>query len=57
MTDKYIKQLISAHWKYVKGVILSTVGQTPSLPEVEYHYKTAFEHGFKHGVEYAESED
>ena len=47
-----IDKTIDDHWEYVKGVMMaSTLGAQRSLTEIEHHYKTAFRHGYKHGVE------
>jgi len=42
--------LIDDHWKYVKG-ILTNSSNGSDASEIEYHYKTAFRHGYKHGFE------
>jgi len=53
-----VKKLCDEHWNYVKGVLIA--GEEPAEPfsteekklaVIEFHYKTAFEHGFKHGKE------
>ena len=47
-----------AHWKYVEGILLT--GEEPVEPFsdiekkiniIEFHYRTAFMHGYKHGRE------
>lgn len=40
-------ELAEAHWEYIKGV-LEIHGQK-ELDVIEYHYKTAMIHGYKHG--------
>ena len=45
-----VDRLIKDHWAYVKGV-LERAGTGSVMIEIEYHYKTAFWHGFKHGFE------
>ena len=49
-----IDELINAHWEYVKELL--TFGQPiplklQDLDIIEFHYKSAFRHGYKHGVE------
>lgn len=49
-----IKELADAHWKYVESVLEQHGAGIYEMELCEFHYKTAFIHGFKHGVEYAE---
>lgn len=61
MSNKTAHELAVAHWEYVRGVIMQEIGDdmgkklTLTVQEyvdtVGFHYKTAFEHGFKHGEE------
>jgi hypothetical protein len=54
--DKAIKagrDLTKAHWKYIKKLLTMNGIPKDILEIVEFHYNTAMEHGFKHGVEYA----
>ncbi len=44
-------KLAEEHWRYVKGVLEVAGRSGEQLEEIEYHYLTAFEHGFKHGQE------
>lgn len=44
-----VKALVDAHWKYI-GNLLTAHGIV-GVELIEYHYRTAFIHGFKHGVE------
>lgn len=46
-----VKELVDAHWKYVKGVL--QVHRTPPeiVSQIEYHYRTAMLHGYKHGAD------
>jgi hypothetical protein len=44
-----VKDLVDAHWKYVGSLLRAHNLVGTEL--IEYHYKTAFLHGFKHGVE------
>ncbi len=46
-----LQKLIDNHWNYVKTtLIIHNVKDFISI--AEYHYRTAFEHGFKHGREW-----
>lgn len=55
--------LAENHWDYVKGVIENenagtheiTMTVIDYLRTIEYHYKTAMIHGYKHGVQDAQS--
>lgn len=44
-----VKELVDAHWKYI-GALLKAHGIV-GVELIEYHYRTAFVHGYKHGVE------
>ena len=46
-----LDRIIDDHWDYVAGVINAVECANISIETIEYHYKTAFEHGYKHGVE------
>jgi len=51
----HAKELASQHWSYVSNVV--SLHQSPDTDNreitiAEFHYKTATEHGFKHGVEW-----
>jgi hypothetical protein len=50
------EQLAQQHWAYVEQVIRHEWGETENMDEeylkaLEFHYKSAFAHGFKHGKE------
>ena len=45
-----VEQQAEAHWKYVESV-LEAHGVASEAEVIGFHYKTAFIHGFKHGVE------
>jgi len=62
MTNEEIKKIAEDHWSYVKNVIkiheeagrLNNVEQQMKegmLRLCEFHYITAFVHGWKHGME------
>ena len=49
----FVKKLIDDHWKYIKGVLENTKSKTDyEITEIEYHYKTAMEHGWRHAKEF-----
>ena len=47
--DDGLRNLIDAHWAYIES-LLRVHGQD-NLRIIEYHYKTAFAHGWKHAME------
>lgn len=53
---EYVKKLINDHWNYIEQVLIKSdltgCRHPNSLKEIEFHYKTAFEHGWKHAMEY-----
>jgi len=45
--------LAEAHWSFIEE-LLKTHGESEDvIRKCEFHYKSAFRHGFKHGLEYA----
>lgn len=49
--DKRVKKLANDHWYYV-GALIEQHEANPDVIEMcEFHYKSAFIHGYKHGVE------
>ena len=55
--DNYTsKKDAEAHWTYIEK-LLSTHGvDADEIQTVGFHYKAAFVHGFKHGVEQKEKD-
>lgn len=47
----FVKKLVEDHWNYIKG-ILAPHKSKEGLDEIEYHYKTAMEHGWRHAKEF-----
>ena len=53
------EQLADEHWNYVRGVIeqendrveFMVLSLNDYIAKIEYHFKTALIHGFKHGAE------
>ena len=55
MEDRELKKLTDEHWKWVEGLMESLPDETMyGLSTVEYLYKTAIAHGYKHGLQEAE---
>jgi len=62
-TERGVEELVAQHWKYVAGVIsaewdamVAATGYDDNhrlahLRLLEYHFKTAFTHGYKHAME------
>jgi len=48
---KSAKQIAREHWNFIKKV-LETHGEDPEvIKRVGFHYRTAFVHGYGHGLE------
>ena len=43
--------LAKAHWSYVEEVLTVAGVSPPVIKACEFHYTSAFIHGYKHGVE------
>ena len=52
--NEFLNKLVDDHWEYVMGVLLSSIPERDAyeLAEIEYHYKTAMKHGWRHAKEY-----
>lgn len=54
--ESFLLKLIDDHWRYIEGVIQSTGAHSQKhLEEIQFHYITAFRHGWKHHKEYADA--
>lgn len=49
---EFLDKLIKDHWNYIEGVLDKAGTYPTALAEIEYHYKTAFSHGWRHAKEY-----
>ena len=57
--NEELTNLVNAHWEYVESVIMAELKEfsiTPTeitghLDLIGHHYRTAFVHGYKHGME------
>lgn len=45
------------HWSYVEKVLRAHGENEDVIKKCGFHYKTAFDHGFKHGVESEKEKD
>ena len=45
-----LDDLIDEHWKYIKELLVAHGEQNTRA--IEFHYRTAFAHGWKHHKEY-----
>jgi len=54
--EEKAKQLAREHWEYLCKVLKTHNAPTDAIDTIGFHYKTAFIHGFKHGIEYTEDE-
>ena len=43
-----LKDLIDAHWNYVRNLLEAHGTNKHVIKACEYHYKSAFKHGYKH---------
>ena len=57
MSIENIKQDVINHWDYVESVLIAHGESADVIYKCGFHYRTAFEHGFKHGVESAEEKE
>jgi len=51
--QEYLDKLINDHWAYIEA-LLKAHGNELDAGIAEFHYKSAFRHGFKHCKEYLE---
>jgi hypothetical protein len=47
------EKLAMDHWKYIEDLLVAHDPEIDNLNIIGFHYRTAFEHGFKHGMEAA----
>lgn len=46
-----VEELAEEHWNYVKDLLGIHGEKSKIIDKIGFHYVTAFEHGYKHGVE------
>jgi len=52
------KILIEEHWKYIESLLrIHKKNNENDIKIIEFHYKTAFAHGWKHAVEEVKRSD
>ena len=45
------ESLAEAHWKYIEELLATHLVSYKRRKAIEFHYKSAFIHGYGHGVE------
>lgn len=50
-----LDDLIDQHWRYVSGILQAHAATDAEQRVAEFHYRTAFRHGWKHALEAAQS--
>lgn len=55
MYTVYAKTSSDQHWEYIKSLLENCNMNPDEIRRIGFHYKTAFIHGFKHGVEWENS--
>ena len=50
--NEVAKKLANDHWNYIKSLLETHDKPQNIIDIIEFHYQTAFIHGFKHGVEW-----
>ena len=48
--QQYLDELIDNHWEYIKEFL--NAHDEKEIRKIEFHYRTAFAHGWKHHKEY-----
>ena len=43
-------KLADDHWNYVKAVLEAHGEEESVIEKIGFHYRTALEHGYKHGI-------
>lgn len=51
MNSDHVKALADAHWEYVEKLIEAHGADQATREVAGFHYKSAFIHGYKHGIE------
>ncbi len=49
--EEPLEKIINEHWDYIKAFLVAHNEPVHTIRKIEYHYKTAFEHGWKHRKE------
>ena len=52
-TEKeFLDRLVTDHWNYIEGVLDASMAPHREIKLIEFHYKTAAVHFYKHALEY-----
>ena len=54
--EEILSNLINEHWGYILKFLKAHDEPDDVIKMIEFHYKTAFEHGWKHHKELKEGE-
>ena len=49
--DQKLEKMIDAHWAYIESLLRCHNASQAELKTAEFHYKSAFKHGWKHAKE------
>jgi len=55
-SETVAQELAEEHWNYVENLLKAHKISKAEIGTIGFHYKTAFVHGFKHGVEWRAKE-
>ena len=50
-SNEELNKLVNDHWNYILGLLVAHNVTDDIIKACEYHYKTAFIHGWKHAME------
>ncbi len=53
--QQYLDDLIDKHWEYINSLL--SAHDARDIKAIEFHYRTAFAHGWKHHREYYLKQD
>lgn len=56
-TTAHVRKLAADHWKYVHSVLCAHGVNLSVVDSCGFHYRSAFEHGYKHALEDIAAED
>ena len=55
--DNYLDDLVQSHWNYIEQLLKAHDTLEGDIKVIEFHYKSAFIHGWKHAMEYMEEQN
>jgi len=47
-----VNKIAADHWEYIKSLLIQHKIDLPELNRIGFHYRTAFIHGYKHGIDH-----